>query len=74
MQLIFKPLLPETDEINRCEPFPLTPLASTFQNKETIHYNTMNCRAKVGGPDSGSAWYSRCTRVDKSTLEMREKS
>ena len=56
MQSIFKPLLSETDEVNRCERFPLTPCARTFQNKEYIHYNTMNCRAKVGGPDSGSAW------------------
>ena len=47
----------ETDEVNRCERFPLTACARTFRNKETIHYNTMNCRAKVGGPDSGSAWY-----------------
>ena len=44
MQSIFKPLLSETDE-DRCERFPLTPCASTFQNKETIHYNTTNCRA-----------------------------
>ena len=57
MQSIFKPLLSETDEVNRCERFPLTPCARTFQNKEYIHYNTMNCRAKIGGPDSGSAWY-----------------
>ena len=52
-----KPLLSETDEGNRCERFPLTPCARTFQNKETIHYNIMICRAKVGGPDSGSPWY-----------------
>ena len=57
MQSFFKPLLSETDEVNRCERFPLTPCARTFQNKEYIHYNTMNCRAKVGGPDSGSDWY-----------------
>ena len=54
---VFKPLLSETDEVNRCERFPLTPCARTFQNKENIHYNTMNCRAKVCGPDSGSVWY-----------------
>ena len=47
MQLIFKPLLSETDEVNRCERFFLTPRARTFQNKEIIHFNTMNCRAKV---------------------------
>ena len=57
MQSIFKPLLSETDEVNRCERFPLTPCAKTFQNKETIHYNTMTCRAKVGGPDPDSAWH-----------------
>ena len=56
MQSIFKPLLSETDEVNRSERFPLTPCARTFQNKETIHYKTMNCRAKVGGPDSSSVW------------------
>ena len=56
-QSIYKPLLSETDEVNRCERFPLTPCARTSQNKETIHYNTTNFRAEVGGPDSGSAWY-----------------
>ena len=75
MQLIFNPLLSETDEVNRCERFPLTPCEKTFQNKESIHYNTLNCRAKVGGPDSGLAWYFEANaRVEKSTLEMREKS
>ena len=57
MQSIFKPLLSETDEVNRCERFPFTSCARTFQNKEYIHYNTMKRRAKVGGPDSGLAWY-----------------
>ena len=40
MQPIFKPPFSETDKVNRCERFPLTPCARTFQNKETIHYNT----------------------------------
>ena len=57
LQSIYKPFLSDTDEVNRCERFPLTPCARTFQNKESIHYNTMNCRAKTGGPVSGSAWY-----------------
>ena len=57
LQSIFKPFLSDTDEVNRCERFPLTPCARTFHNKESIHYNTMNCRAKTGGPVSGSAWY-----------------
>ena len=45
MQSIFKPLLSETDEVNRCERFPLILCARTFRNKETVHYNTMNSRA-----------------------------
>ena len=35
MQSIFKPHHSETDEVNRCERFPLTPCARTFQNKES---------------------------------------
>ena len=42
LQLIFKPLLSETNEVNRCGRFPLTPCARTFQNKEYTNTNYLD--------------------------------
>ena len=37
--------------VNVMQSFSFNSMWRTFQNKEPIYYNTMNCRAKVGGPD-----------------------